>query len=356
MPAHGAGQMLRTIGLMSGTSLDGVDAAWLETDGERIAAFGPTLTLPYDDRLRADLRRILEPGADAGPGGPPAEKRRGAADRIPRARRRRAGARGGPDRLPRPDHPAPAGASADLADRQRGGTGLADRRCGWRGISARPTWRRGAGGAARARLPRRPGAGTAEAAGGAEPRRRRERDLDRRMTGQPGGVRHRPGQRPAGRLGGAPHRRALRPRRRPGAGRGRWTRRCWIACSRTRILPGRRPSRWTGWTLPPRWRRADWTLCRRADGAATLVAFTAAAVALAPLPAPPLRWLVTGGGRHNPAIMAALRAALGVPVDPVEAVGWDGDALEAQCFGFLAAARARVCRSAFPARPACRSR
>ena len=41
--------MLRTIGLMSGTSLDGVDAAWLETDGERIGAFGPTLTLPYDD-------------------------------------------------------------------------------------------------------------------------------------------------------------------------------------------------------------------------------------------------------------------------------------------------------------------
>src|SRR5579862_1957828 len=52
--------MLRTIGLMSGTSLDGVDAAWLETDGERIAAFGPTLTLPYDERLRADLRRILD--------------------------------------------------------------------------------------------------------------------------------------------------------------------------------------------------------------------------------------------------------------------------------------------------------
>src|SRR3984893_9661051 len=52
--------MLRTIGLMSGTSLDGVDAAWLETDGDRIGAFGPTLTLPYDDRLRADLRRILD--------------------------------------------------------------------------------------------------------------------------------------------------------------------------------------------------------------------------------------------------------------------------------------------------------
>src|SRR5215475_7760008 len=52
--------MLRAIGLMSGTSLDGVDAAWLETDGERIGACGPTLTLPYDQRLRADLRRILD--------------------------------------------------------------------------------------------------------------------------------------------------------------------------------------------------------------------------------------------------------------------------------------------------------
>ena len=74
-----------------------------------------------------------------------------------------------------------------------------------------------------------------------------------------------------------------------------------------------------------------------ADGAATLVAFTAATVAAAPLPAKPLRWVVTGGGRHNPAIMTALRDRLGVPVDPVETLGWNGDALEAQCFGFLAA-------------------
>ncbi len=38
--------MLRTIGLMSGTSLDGVDAAYVETDGERIGRLGPSLTLP----------------------------------------------------------------------------------------------------------------------------------------------------------------------------------------------------------------------------------------------------------------------------------------------------------------------
>jgi anhydro-N-acetylmuramic acid kinase len=75
-----------------------------------------------------------------------------------------------------------------------------------------------------------------------------------------------------------------------------------------------------------------------ADGAATLVAFTAASVARARemFPRPALRWLVAGGGRHNPVIMSALAHRLGVPVEPVEAVGWDGDALEAQAFAYLA--------------------
>ncbi len=75
-----------------------------------------------------------------------------------------------------------------------------------------------------------------------------------------------------------------------------------------------------------------------ADGAATLVAFTAASIAhsRSVLPETPKRWLVTGGGRHNPALMVALRAELGVPVEPVESVGWDGDALEAQAFAYLA--------------------
>ena len=74
-----------------------------------------------------------------------------------------------------------------------------------------------------------------------------------------------------------------------------------------------------------------------ADGAATLTAFTAAAVARAcdHLPAAPVRWLVTGGGRHNPALMAALAARLAAPVAAVEEVGWDGDALEAQAFAYL---------------------
>lgn len=74
------------------------------------------------------------------------------------------------------------------------------------------------------------------------------------------------------------------------------------------------------------------------DGAATLIAFSAGAVAKAQemLPALPQRWLVTGGGRHNPVMMAALRSLLDRPVEPVEAVGWSGDAMEAQAFAYLA--------------------
>jgi len=74
------------------------------------------------------------------------------------------------------------------------------------------------------------------------------------------------------------------------------------------------------------------------DGAATLCAFTSAAVAEAAniLPAKPLKWLVCGGGRHNPSTMASLRHFLNTPVEPVEAEGWDGDALEAQAFAYLA--------------------
>src|SRR5437868_6038902 len=75
-----------------------------------------------------------------------------------------------------------------------------------------------------------------------------------------------------------------------------------------------------------------------ADGAATLTAMTAASVAAATrhFPSPAREWLVCGGGRHNPALMAALARHLGVPVRPVEAVGWNGDALEAQAFAYLA--------------------
>lgn len=75
-----------------------------------------------------------------------------------------------------------------------------------------------------------------------------------------------------------------------------------------------------------------------ADGAATLAEMTvqASVAALRHVPSKPLRWLVTGGGRRNAHLMRRLAAELGVPVEPVEAVGWHGDFLEAECFGYLA--------------------
>ena len=86
------------------------------------------------------------------------------------------------------------------------------------------------------------------------------------------------------------------------------------------------------------------------DGAATLTAFTAATIARAVdfFPVPVQRWLVTGGGRRNPALMAALQERLGMPALPIEAVGWDGDALEAQAFAYLAVRSLRALPLSFP--------
>ena len=51
---------MRAIGLMSGTSMDGIDVALLETDGGSHLAFGPTGSVPYGETDRVLLRRALE--------------------------------------------------------------------------------------------------------------------------------------------------------------------------------------------------------------------------------------------------------------------------------------------------------
>lgn len=80
-----------------------------------------------------------------------------------------------------------------------------------------------------------------------------------------------------------------------------------------------------------------------ADAAATLTAMCAAGVAegMQHCPQPPAQVLVTGGGRHNPVLMQMLAVSLDCPVGPVEHVGLDGDMLEAQAFAYLAVRVAR---------------
>jgi anhydro-N-acetylmuramic acid kinase len=86
------------------------------------------------------------------------------------------------------------------------------------------------------------------------------------------------------------------------------------------------------------------------DGAATLTAFTVSAVgkALDLLPRRPKRLAVSGGGRHNPTMMAMLASRGGVEVVQAETLGWKGDAVEAECFAFLAVRVLRGLPISFP--------
>ena len=88
-----------------------------------------------------------------------------------------------------------------------------------------------------------------------------------------------------------------------------------------------------------------------ADGAATLAALTAAAVArtVPHLPRPPRTWIVAGGGARNRTLMAMLAAHVApATVETANDVGWSADALEAQAFAFLAARTLRGLPITFP--------
>ena len=332
--------MLRTIGLMSGTSLDGVDAAWIETDGTSVQTFGPSLTVPYDPALRADLRQLLDRAPTLHPADPALLS---AILRLTEAHIQAVHAIGQPADiigfhgqtiLHQPDPNASRGRrtwqvgdAALLAS----ATGIpvahdfrtADVAAGGQGAPLVPVFHL----ALAADLPRPLailniggvanvtwiGAGDELVAFDTGPGNGPLDDWIFAHTGDRfdrDGALARAGTADAAvltRLLGHPYFQAPAPKSLDR-----------LDFSRALAASG------LGGLSP-------------ADGAATLVAFTAGAVAAARFPAPPIRWLVCGGGRHNPAIMAALRTGLAAPVEPVETVGWDGDALEAQCFGFLAA-------------------
>jgi anhydro-N-acetylmuramic acid kinase len=75
-----------------------------------------------------------------------------------------------------------------------------------------------------------------------------------------------------------------------------------------------------------------------ADGAATLTGFTAASLvmAIAHFPAPPQVYVVVGGGAHNKTLMTALEKLLPGRLLPADDLGWSADSIEAEAFAFLA--------------------
>ncbi|WP_271300584.1 anhydro-N-acetylmuramic acid kinase [Sphingomonas sp. CV7422] len=87
-----------------------------------------------------------------------------------------------------------------------------------------------------------------------------------------------------------------------------------------------------------------------ADGAATLTAFTAASVteAIDRLPARPKRLIVAGGGRHNPVLLRMIGDRCGLRPEPSDALGWNGDAMEAEGFAYMAVRTLRGLPISFP--------
>lgn len=87
-----------------------------------------------------------------------------------------------------------------------------------------------------------------------------------------------------------------------------------------------------------------------ADGAATLLKFTVLSIvrSAALLPTSPRAWYASGGGAHNVEMMRQIGDALGAPVLPLKALGFDGDATEAQAFALLAVRTAKGLPVSYP--------
>jgi len=106
--------------------------------------------------------------------------------------------------------------------------------------------------------------------------------------------------------------------------------------------------------------RADFTIqpargLSAADGAATLTAFTAASVAagLALLPERPVRLIVAGGGRRNPTMVRMIGERCGLVPEPSDALGWNGDAMEAEGFAYMAVRTLGELPISFPGTTGC---
>jgi anhydro-N-acetylmuramic acid kinase len=99
-----------------------------------------------------------------------------------------------------------------------------------------------------------------------------------------------------------------------------------------------------------RWAEAALGGLSMEDGAATLTAFTAAAISRASerFPTPAETWVACGGGRRNPILMREISRRLERPLRIVDELGWDGDALEAMAFAYLAMRSIKGLALSFP--------
>lgn len=335
-------RVLKAIGLMSGTSMDGIDAAVLETDGERIAAFGATHFEAYAPEMRAKLRAGMERAASLTPAGPlPGEladlerELTQAHARAVAALLRAAGLRTGeidvvgfhgqalvhrPERrmtLQIGSGPLLAAATGiDVVSDFRS----ADIRAGGQGAPLVPMYHAALakerapvavvniGGVANVTFVGRNGELVAFDTG---PGNAPIDDWVLQHTGKPvdeGGA-----LAATGRVNEAVVAHLLTHEffARPGP---KSLDRMAFSLDMARNL-------------------------NAADGAATLTAFTARAIAKARehFPSVPQEWIVCGGGRHNLVLMRELRSALqGSRVITAEEAGWRGDFIEAEAFAYLA--------------------
>lgn len=332
-------ETLKVIGLMSGTSLDGVDAALLETDGQDIVQPGPSLTVPYNVEMRGLLRAALEVARTVLQDGAVPDVIRDAERQLTQAH-------------------------AEAVEALRAKAGNADL-IGFHGqtILHRPemgrTWQIGDG----ALLARLTGVDvindfrSADVAAGGQgaPLMPLYHAARARQLGQPeplvvvniGGVAQvtyiwgdtvlafdtGPGNAP---IDDWMQRHTGKPVDRDGilAATGQVNE---AVLAKMLDIP-------FFMRVPPKsLDRMDFGMetvegLSPADGAATLTAFTAASLARSAehFPQSPKGWIVSGGGRHNKTLMAMLRERVGASVIAADEAGWDGDALEAEGFAYLA--------------------
>jgi len=350
--------MLTTIGLMSGTSLDGVDVALLETDGRRVQAFGPSGYRPYSEKERSLLRQALQEAVNL------------------------------PEREARPGILAEAERAVTVAHAEAVAAFIAQNRLGCQDIDIvgfhgqtvlhRPERRLtvqigDAAALAKAiHIPVMHDFRAADVAAGGQGapfvpvyHRALTQSLDREgpivvvNIGGVSNITYIDGANSLIACDTGPGNALLddfmfRVMHQP------------FDCEGRLAAQGRADEGWVAGALdrpffaapPPKsLDRNDFAALKLgemspADGAATLTALTVAAIGrIVPLlPKPPRSFIVAGGGARNHTIMRMLRERLApATVEAADALGWSSDAIEAQAFGFLAARGLKGLPLSYPA-------